>query len=83
MSGGFAFLLYTVILVAIAILFRPSNMSSRYAYAAVGMMDDEDEDMMEMASPNNGGKGQREDSDEEESGVRVGTGGAVGKAMDQ
>ena len=41
-----------MILVSIAVLFRPSNMASRYAYAAVGTMDEEDEDLttLEMAA---------------------------------
>ena len=55
-DGGFAFVLYSGILVAIAVLFRPSNMASRYAYAPVGVTDDEDdEESMELTAANNNG----------------------------
>ena len=47
-DGGFALMLYTAVLVAIAVLFRPTNMANRFAYAALGMADEEDEEATQM-----------------------------------
>lgn len=47
-DGGFALMLYSGVLVAIAVLFRPTNMANRFAYAALDMQDEEDEEATQM-----------------------------------
>ena len=47
-DGGFAFLLYTILLVSIALLFRPSDSNIRIIYAPVGM-EDEDSNLAALA----------------------------------